>query len=134
MCLGDCPPGTSRIPMPTEGHERNEQGGPMQSEVPEEAPDPNPYPETPFEDIFAPLMTEGTDSERLRARGDLGEGPMVPLGEMRGRPDLQEGGRVPLDDAMPAYHEAYESAIRSGAVPPEYRDSVRRYFDELRQP
>ena len=50
---------------------------------------------------------------------------------VRGRPDAKEGSAVPYKQALPAYREAFEKAMNEGAIPSEYRDPVKKYFDKL---
>ena len=37
-----------------------------------------------------------------------------------------------LGEALPGYADAAERAINEGAIPSEYREKVRSYFDRLK--
>lgn len=50
---------------------------------------------------------------------------------IRGRPDAKEGSTVPYKQALPQYREAFEKAMNEGAIPAEYREQVKQYFDKL---
>ena len=50
----------------------------------------------------------------------------------RGRPVRKEEATVPLNEALPRYAEAAERAMNEGAIPSEYRERVRSYFDRLK--
>ena len=50
---------------------------------------------------------------------------------VRGRPDSKEGSAVPYKQAFPQYRDAFEKAMNEGAIPAEYREPVKKYFDTL---
>jgi hypothetical protein len=51
---------------------------------------------------------------------------------IRGRPDSKEAATIPYQEALPVYRDAFEKAMNEGAIPAEYRDPVKKYFDKLK--
>jgi hypothetical protein len=51
---------------------------------------------------------------------------------VRGRPGTKEEATVPYSEALPSYVDAAEKAMNEGAIPAEYRDHVKKYFEKLK--
>lgn len=77
-----------------------------------------------LQDEGAPIQLEDGGAEQ--ARGAHGGA----------RPAPEGGAAVPYQQVYPRYAQAADEAIRSGSIPPERRELVRRYFSALdpRQP
>lgn len=108
-----------------------EKGGPARRDAHEDDPGPGSFGESEYARLYAPLKTEGTEFEDLFSNRQVGEGPMLSKKLIRGRPDAKEGSAVPYKQALPQYREAFEKAMNEGAIPAEYRDPVKKYFDTL---
>lgn len=108
-----------------------EKGGPARRDAHEDDPGPGSFGESEYARLYAPLKTDGTEFEDLFSNRQVGEGPMLSKKLIRGRPDAKEGSAVPYKQALPQYREAFEKAMNEGAIPAEYRDPVKKYFDTL---
>lgn len=97
-----------------------------------ENPGEDPREETDWARIYAPNKTDGTKFDELHANRKLGEGPVLSSKLVRGKPVNKEEATVPYAEALPAYADAAEKAVTEGAIPPEYREHVRRYFEKLK--
>ena len=64
----------------------------------------------------------------------MGEGPFKAKKLIRGRPERREDATVPFEEALPIYIESLEKALNEGAIPSEYKDSVKKYFESLDKP
>lgn len=104
----------------------------MKDSVPSENPGPEARGETDWARIYAPKKTDGTKYDELQANRKVGEGPILSSKLVRGKPVNKEEATVPYAEALPAYAEAAEKAVSEGAIPPEYREHVRRYFEKLK--
>ncbi len=66
------------------------------------------------------------------ANRKIGEGPILSSKLVRGRPRTREEATVPYADVLPDYVKTAERAVNEGAIPPEYREHVRKYFEQLK--
>jgi hypothetical protein len=87
--------------------------------------------ETAYEQIYAPTLLGGKDGETvtLPSSGNpdgetVGQGPTTP-----GDPG---SSLVPYQDVYSQYDQGYHQAIESGAIPFEFLETVRNYFDSLK--
>ena len=88
---------------------------------------------TSFEPLYAPEdFAHGFTSEnQLTGQIDLTQTPKK-VEEVRSAPEDQES-LVEYANIIGAYAEGEESAIQREAVPLEYQELVRQYFDQLKQ-
>ena len=102
--------------------------------MPDEAPDADPRSRRDWAKIYAPKATEGTKYDDILSKRKLGKGPMKSKKLIRGRPERREDATVTYEEALPVYLESLEKALNEGAIPSEYRDSVKKYFESLDKP
>ena len=88
---------------------------------------------TDFEPLYAPEdIAHGFTSEsQLQGQIDLTQPPQK-VEEIRSAPDDQES-LVDYANIIGAYAEGEESAIQREAVPLEYQELVREYFDQVQK-
>ncbi len=88
---------------------------------------------THFEPLYAPEdFAHGFSSEnQLQGQLDLTQAPKK-VEEVRSAPEDQES-LVEYANIIGAYAEGEESAIQREAVPLEYQELVRQYFDQLKK-
>ena len=109
-----------------------EKGGTAQRNSHAENPDGVVRPEGEWARVYAPKKLAGDQYEDLLSKRQLGKGPMLSRKLIRGRPDAAGSATVPYQEALPAYQDAFEKAMNEGAIPAEYRDPVKKYFENLK--
>ncbi|MEK7449317.1 MAG: hypothetical protein AAB019_07505, partial [Planctomycetota bacterium] len=91
----------------------------------------NTKPLTDWEKIYAPvkLETERT-TDILSKRKITGQGQVLTT-RFKGVPDKKNEALMPIREALPVYKEAAEKAMNESAIPLEYKETVRQYFESL---
>lgn len=107
-------------------------GGAARRDAHSEEPGPRTRGEGDWGKVYAPKKLAGDRYEDLFSKRHLGKGPMLSRKLIRGRPDAQDSATVPYQEALPAYRDGFEKAMNEGAIPAEYRDPVKKYFEKLK--
>jgi hypothetical protein len=79
--------------------------------------------------IYAPRKTTVSGKDETTPF-QVGEGPSLGSVEVRGVPQEDEKRYVPYDQVPRPYKTATEESLERAPIPREYRDAVRRYFDD----
>lgn len=82
-----------------------------------------------YQRIYAPRGTLVSGKDET-VPFQVGEGPSLGSVEVRGVPQQDDKRYVPYDQVPRPYKTATEESLERSPIPREYRDAVRRYFDD----
>jgi len=86
--------------------------------------------EEEFVSLYAPERKH-VNAEDERIRGQINEGKVIGMMELKEAPDQGEASYVPYQKVIRSYREEAEDALKKQSIPAEHRKSVKHYFDSL---